>query len=92
MICSTSITSSVQPQEILFCKGTNMKTNLQIESQGLLPAECQALAASMGSLLTALGNLLQDHPDLHAELSPNASQILITIGDKLNRVGKAASV
>jgi len=92
MICSMSIASPVQPQEILFCKGTNMKTNLQFESQGLLPAECQALAASMGSLLTALGNLLQDHPDLHAELSPNASQILITIGDKLNRIGKAASV
>jgi len=92
MICSMSVTSPVQSEEILFCKGTYMKTNLQLKSQGLLPAECQALAASMGSLLTALGNLLQDHPDLHAELSPNASQILITIGDKLNRVGKAASV
>ena len=92
MICSISITSPVQPEEIIICKGTNMKTYPQFKSQGLLPAECQAVAACMGSLLTALGNLLQDHPDLHAELSPNASQTLITIGEKLNKIGEAASV
>jgi hypothetical protein len=78
MICSMSITSPVQSEEIFICKGTYMKTKLQLKSQGLLPAECQAVAACMGSLLTALGNLLQE--------------ILITIGDKLNQIGKAASV
>ena len=91
MFCSNSTTSSVHPKEISICMGTDMKTNPQLESQSLLPAECLAVAACMGSLLTAFGNLLQEHPDLHAELSPNASQILITIGEKLNRAGNAAS-
>jgi hypothetical protein len=85
MFCSISITSSVQPQEIVIRMGTDMKTNPQLNSQSLLPAERLAVAACMGSLLTAIGNLLQEHPDLRAELSPNTGQTLVTIGEKLSK-------
>ena len=85
MFYSISITSSVQPQEIVIRMGTDMKTNPQHNSQSLLPAERLAVASCMGSLLTAIGNLLQEHPDLRAELSPNTGQILVMIGEKLNK-------
>jgi hypothetical protein len=65
MFCSISITSSVQPQEIVIRMGTDMKTNPQLNSQSLLPAERLAVAACMGSLLTAIGfrNILTCAPN-----------------------------
>ena len=81
-----STTSPVQPKEIVLCMGTDMKTFTQFESQSLLPAESLALTATMGNLLTAIGSLLQEHPDLRAGLSPETGQTLITIGEKLNKV------
>ena len=86
MIQSTCSTRPVQPKEFIFCMGTAMKTCSQIKSQSLLPAESLALTASMGNLLTALGSLLQEHPDLRAGLSPETGQTLITIGEKLNKL------
>jgi hypothetical protein len=80
-----STTSPVQPKEIFFCMGTDMKTFTQLESQSLLPAECLAITTYIGSLLTAIGSLLQEHPDLRAELSPDTGQTLITIGEKLTK-------
>jgi hypothetical protein len=80
-------TSPVQPKEFVLCMGTTMKTCLQIKSQSLLPVERTALTTCMGSLLSAIGNLLQEHPDLRAELSPETGQFLITIGKKLAKAG-----
>jgi len=65
--------------------GTDMETTSQFETQSLLPAERLAVTAHMGALLTAIGSLLQEHPDLRAELAPETGQLLIEIGGKLNK-------
>jgi hypothetical protein len=78
-------TSPVQPRVIVQCMGTDMKTCTTIESQSLLPAESLAITASMGALLSIIGSLLMEHPELSAELSPETGLFLLTIGGKLNR-------
>jgi hypothetical protein len=60
-----------------------MKTNQSIENQSLLPAERLAITTCLGKLLHAIGNMLQEQPDLRAGLSPESGQILVTIGEKL---------
>jgi hypothetical protein len=87
MICYVCSTSPVQPKEFVLCMGTTMKTNTQLESQSLLPAECLVITASISSLLTAIGSLLLEHPDLQAGLTPKTGQTLIKLGEKLNKVG-----
>jgi hypothetical protein len=66
-----------------------MKTNQTIEKQSLLPAERLAITTCLGKLLHAIGNMLQEQPDLRAGLSPESGQILVTIGKKL---AKASSL
>jgi len=85
MICSVCFTSSVQPKEVVICMGTDMETCSQPNTQSLLPTERLAITAHMGVLLTAIGSLLQEHPDLRAELAPETGQLLINIGGKLSK-------
>lgn len=86
MTCCVCSTRPVQPKEIIIYMGTDMETCSQFENQSLLPAECLAITAHMGALLTAIGSLLQEHPDLRAGLAPETGQLLIDIGGKLNKV------
>lgn len=72
----------------VLCKGITMKTNLTNEKQSLLPAERLAVTTCLGKLLNALGNLLQEHPDLRAGLSAESGQILVTIGQKLTKASR----
>lgn len=92
MICTTCSTSPVQPKEFVLCMGTDMKTFSQLESQSLLPAERLAFTNYMGNLLAAIGSLLQEHPDLRAELSQDTGQLLISIGEKLNKASTNSGV
>ena len=88
MICSVSCTAlpvRSNDRVTVYCKGTTMKTSTQIESISLLPAECLAITTCLGNLLTAIGSLLQEHPDLNTELSPDTGQFLIEIGQKLSK-------
>lgn len=82
-----TVLSSGREKEI--CKGITMKTNQTIEKQSLLPAERLAITTCLGKLLHAIGNMLQEQPDLRAGLSPESGQILVTIGKKL---AKASSL
>jgi hypothetical protein len=90
MICYVCSASPVQPKKIIIRMGTNMNTCLP-QTQSLLPAERQAVLAHMGGLLTAIGSLLQQHPGLHAELSPETGRFLVTIGKKLSKARNTAS-
>jgi hypothetical protein len=81
-ICSTC---SVLPKEIILYMGTDMETCSQLDTQSLLPAERLAITAHMGALLTAIGSLLQEHPDLRAGLAPETGQLLIKIGGKISK-------
>lgn len=82
-VCSTC---SVKPKDIIVYMGTDMETCSQLDTQSLLPAERLAITAHMGALLTAIGSLLQNHPDLRAGLAPETGQLLINIGGKLSKV------
>jgi len=83
--CITYFTPPVVPngRVKVFCKDSAMKTNQSIENQSLLPAERLAITTCLGKLLHAIGNMLQEQPDLRAGLSPESGQILVTIGEKL---------
>ena len=74
-----------------FCKGNAMNTISRIENQSLPPAERLALTACLGNLLTMLGTLLQEHPDLCTKLSTETGEMLIGIGEKLNRIYESMS-
>jgi hypothetical protein len=86
MICTARSDNSVQPNEFVLCMGIKMEKQSQLTSLSLLPAEHLALTACISTLLTAIGSLLQEHPDLQAGLSKNSGQFLITIAQKLAKV------
>lgn len=92
MTCCVCITSPVQPRGIVISIGNDMEQISQFNPQSLLPAERSAFTARMGAMLAALGSLLQEHPALCSELSPETGEFLVTIGEKLVKVSHHFSV
>lgn len=81
--CSTC--SALQTNEVIFCMGSDMETCTLKHTNSLPLTERLAITASLGWLLTAFGSLLQEHPELQAELSPETGEILVRVGEKLTR-------
>lgn len=85
--CEYTLTNPIQPKVSArkSFKGMTMKFNLMNQNQSLLPVERLAVTTCLGRLLKALGNLLQEHPELRAGLSPDSGELLVTIGQKLTK-------
>ena len=89
MTCNTCQTE-YSNSHLVMGMDINMENNLNHKSIRLQAVGCRTLAQCAGNLLTAIGSLLQSHPDLHAEISPQSAQMLISLGKKIHKASLQA--
>jgi len=84
MTCTICHTSPFESSHFTSRKVSKMNTRHTTIS--LQSTERKAITKGMSLLLIEFGNLIKSHPDLRTGLTPNCGELLISLGEKLNKI------